>query len=412
MKKFSTLSVTIALIIFIGGCAAPPKKVEEAVFFPPPPDLPRIQYLTSFSGLNDVEEQTAFNRFVVGEKQRKKLDKPYGVGMYDGKIYVCDTNDTVIVFDLKAKTYGSLKGARGPGKLIQPLNISISGDGTKFVTDPIRGQVVVFNRNDEFLKSYGVPGKWKPVDAAPFEDRLYVVDNLNAVVKVFELKSGEMAKTIGDKGDPSERLDRPTNIVFDRDGDMYVTDVGRFQIIRYDRDGHFKSAIGKSGDFIGHFARPKGLAVDKQGYLYVVDAAFNNVQLFNDKGRVLLFFSEGGPEPGNLLLPAKVTVSYDNLQYFQQYLKPNFDVEYLILVTSQFGERMVNVFGYGKETGKQYPSDEELLKVMQGKRQEEFKKLKESGKTDADDQAKKPEKENSPAQEGRTEKPSAPAKTE
>ena len=235
MKKFSTLATIIALIILIGGCAAPPKKVEETVFFPPPPDLPRIQYLTSFSGLNDIEEQTAFNRFVVGEKQRKKLDKPYGVGIYDGKIYVCDTNDTVIVFDLKAKKYGPLKGARGPGKLMQPINISISEDGIKFVTDPIRGQVVVFDRNDEFLKSYGVPGKWKPVDAVPFEDRLYVVDNLNAVVKVFELKSGELAKTIGDKGDPSERLDRPTNIAFDRNGDMYITDVGRFQIIRYDR---------------------------------------------------------------------------------------------------------------------------------------------------------------------------------
>ena len=33
------------------------------------------------------------------EMQDTKLDKPYGVAMYDGKIYVCDTNATVIVLD-------------------------------------------------------------------------------------------------------------------------------------------------------------------------------------------------------------------------------------------------------------------------------------------------------------------------
>ena len=30
-------------------------------------------------------------------------------------------------------------------------------------------------------------------------------------------------------------------------------------------------------------------------------------------------------------------------------------------MTNQFGNRMVNVYGFGKERGKKYPSDEELL---------------------------------------------------
>lgn len=378
-----------AFIIFIASCAAPQKKKDEIVFFPPAPELPRIQYLTSFTGLKDIEEESSFRRFVVGEKEAKRLDKPYGVGIYDGKIYVCDTNATVIVFDLKARTFGTLKGARGQGKLIQPLNISIEADGTKYVTDPVRGQVVSFDRNDDYLKAYGTPGKWKPVDAAPFEDRLYVADIMNGLIRVFDKKSGELVSTIGDKGEPSERLDRPTNLAIDRDGYIYVADVGRFQVVKFDRDGHFKSMFGKLGDSMGHFARPKGIAVDKEGRLYVVDASFGNVQIFNKDGRPLLFLGEGEPGPGHFQLPAKVVIDYNNLQYFQKYVQPDFEIEYLVLVTSQVGDRAVNVLGYGKEKGKKYPSEEELLKSIEEKRQKDLEKLEKSGGKEENGQEKK-----------------------
>lgn len=370
--------VYVALLSLAAGCTAPVKKKIEAVFFPPPPELPRIQYLTSFSGMKDIEDQSAFNKFVVGEKQDLKVDKPYGVAAYDGKIYVCDTNTTVAVFDLKRRSFQQLKGAVGAGKLTQPINISIDRDGSKYVADPVRGQVVAFDRNDEYLTAYGAPGNWRPVDAVAYEDRLYVADSGNALVKIFDRKTGQPLKTIGDKGDPSERLDRPTNLAFDNEGYLYVTDVGRFQVVKFDRDGHFKSTIGKPGDNLGHFARPKGIALDRAGHIYVVDASFNNVQIFNKDGRLVMFFGAEGVEsnkPGSLVLPAKVSIDYDNLQYFQQYVEPGFQVEHLIFVTSQFGERRVNVFAYGRQKGKKYPTDEEILKLIDERRKQELEKL-------------------------------------
>jgi hypothetical protein len=36
-------------------------------------------------------------------------------------------------------------------------------------------------------------------------------------------------------------------------------------------------------------------------------------------------------------------------------------------VTSQAGDRVVNVFGFGKEKGKRYPTEEELLKMIEEK---------------------------------------------
>ena len=397
------LPLLTLLVLMTSACATPAVKREPAIYFPPPPALARLQFLTAFNGLKDIEEQSGFDRFVVGEKLNLELDKPYGIAMYDGKIYVCDTNTTVVVLDLKKKLFSSMAGAVGPGRLSQPVNISIEPDGTKYVADPVRGQIVVFDRNDAYLRAIGEPGSWKPVDAVPYGDRLYVADNANGLVKVFDKVSGELLKTIGDKGDPSERLDRPTNLAFDPKGDLYVTDIGRFQVVKFDRDGHFQSRIGKAGDSPGHFARPKGTAIDREGRLFAVDAAFNNVQIFSPEGRLLMFFGDGGLGPGGLMLPAKVTIDDQNIGYFRTYAAPEFEIEYLVLVTSQFGERKVSVYGFGHEKGKRYPTEEELRQQIEERRKKELEKL--------ELEKQKSEKTPEPAPEPSPEKPPRESET-
>jgi DNA-binding beta-propeller fold protein YncE len=191
-----------------------------------------------------------------------------------------------------------------------------------------------------------------------------------ANIKVFDKASGQIIKTIGDKGEPIERLSRPSNLAFDPSGFLYVTDVGRFQILKYDRDGHYKSAIGKPGDNLGHFARPKGIAIDREGQLYVVDAAFNNVQVFNKDGHLLMFFGTPGTDPGQFMLPAKVVVDYNNIKYFQKYAAPNFVIDYLVLVTSQLEKRSISVLAYGREKGKKYPTDAELMKQIEARKKQ------------------------------------------
>lgn len=359
------VAVALAMAAAVAGCAPKARQAGPVVFFPPAPDLPRIQYLTRLGGLRDIETQSSFNRFVVGEKPDVKLDKPYGVAAFRGKIYVCDTNGTVMVFDLVAKTFGALAGAAGQGALRGPVNIHITADGTKYVSDPLRGQVVVFGADDQYVRAYGASASWKPVDAVPFAGELFVADMQSRRIAVLDLETGEQKRTVGDSGPPGDRLDRPTNLAFDGEGRLYVTDVSRFQIVRFDREGKLEKTFGRLGDSPGHFARPKGIALDRQGFLYAVDAAFSNVQVFTPGARIAMFFGGPGETPGALVLPAGVAIDYDNIELFREYIDPGFAVDYLVMVVGQFGEPAVSVYAFGKQQGKKYPADEELLRLIE-----------------------------------------------
>ena len=377
-----------ACVFVLTGCAAPQKAAEAPVFYPPSPQLPRLQFLVSYSGVKDLGGgKSAFDVFVTGREDVSRLAKPYGVAIYEGKIYVCDTGGGVMVFDLEGKTFERLKGAEGPGKLLTPINIRIDKDGTKYVADSGRKQVIVFDKNDMYVRAYGIEGKWRPVDAAAFEDRVYVADSDNGEIKVFDKASGKVIKKIGSEG----LLDRPTNMVFDEEGYLFVSDAARFQIVELDRDGHEKGAIGKLGLNYGHFSRPKGVALDRAGRVFVVDSSFYNVQIFDKKRKQLLtFFGEGGTKPGKLILPAQVVVDYDNMKYFEKYVAPSFEMEFLVLVTSQFGDRMVSVFAFGKEKGKQYPSDAELDEELKSNLLKEFEMNKGPESEQGDSTPEKP----------------------
>jgi hypothetical protein len=371
------VSSTLTFCFFIltsvlTGCVSTPQpnKGLDSVFYPDPPSPPRIQFLTSYTSSKDIEEGPgAFDSFLAGKKDPPGtyLVKPYGVAMHDGKIYVCDSQKTVQIFDLKNKRFHSLEGAKGLGKVVQPLNIHITADGRKFVADPVRGEVVQYSPDNEYVKSFGLAGQWKPVDVVEYEGLLYVVDSRNRDIKVFNVESAEKIRSLGRTNKPEENLGLPTNITVNKDGHLLITDSGRFQVVIYDRDGHERGFIGRPGANLGHFTRPRGIDTDKQGLIYVVDAAFENVQIFRENGQLLLFFGGSGRRPGDLFLPAAVFIDYDNISYFQQFADPNFDIEYLIIVTSQFGPRLINIYGFGKERGRTYVNESTLIEQAEEK---------------------------------------------
>lgn len=52
------------------------------------------------------------------------------------------------------------------------------------------------------------------------------------------------------------------------------------------------------GSGLGSFSRPRAIATDAEGNIYVTDGAFNNVQIFNPRGELLMPLGRLSPQPG------------------------------------------------------------------------------------------------------------------
>ncbi len=367
-RLFPLLCLVCVTLFVISGCvpSVDSQKKQSPTFFPPPPDLPRYQFLRSFNGSADFEKKTSGLDSFIGVRGRKGFvfKKPYGMAMSKGSLYVCDSMNGVFKLDLVNHKFSPLKGGQGIGKLVQPLNIAVDKEGNKYVCDPIRMQVIKYDKNDFYVRGYSNPDHWKPVAVALYDKQIFVVDGTHnkGRVQVFDIASGALVESIGRSGRSNEQLRIPVNISFDQDGYMYVVDMGRFQVIKFDRDGHYRGYLGSAGSSFGNFARPKGIAVDHDGRVYVVDAAFNNVQVFAANGQVLIAFGSLPLDtPGSLDLPAGICIDYENIDLFKQYAAPGFEIEYLVIVANQIHPfTSINVYGFGRMQGKKYTSDLKL----------------------------------------------------
>ena len=345
--------VLFAVSTFADAAGKPAVDDETPLFYPPAPNAPRLQYLAKFSSAMDVSDANKkFRNFVFGgeEAEGQVVGKPYGVAVYEGAIYVVDSRGSgYVVFDVAAGEWRTVTGS-GDGAMVKPINITIDEDGTRYVTDTERELIVVFDANDRFLRTIGEKGQFKPVDVAISGDRLYVTDLLQQKVYVLNKSTGETLSTFGEVGQGPGQLVHPTSLAIGPDGTVYVSDTTNFRIQQFTADGEYIRDIGQVGTGVGSFARPKGSSVDREGRIYVVDAGFHNVQIFDEQGRALMFFGGSGNERGQMSLPTVVKVNYESVKYFRKYAAPGFEIEYLVIVASQFGSNKVSVFGFGSES--------------------------------------------------------------
>jgi DNA-binding beta-propeller fold protein YncE len=77
-------------------------------------------------------------------------------------------------------------------------------------------------------------------------------------------------------------------------------------------DGNGISTIGQKGDGAGDLSLPKGVAFDSEGHIYIVDAHFENIQIFDEAGQLLMAFGREGQEPGKFSLPAGLAIGPDD----------------------------------------------------------------------------------------------------
>lgn len=94
------------------------------------------------------------------------------------------------------------------------------------------------------------------------------------------------AKAPPGAGTRSESFNRPTDIAFDKEGNVYIADgMGtNNRIAVFNRDGNWARGWGQTGSGPGQFNKIRGIVGDAAGNIYVADSGNNRIQVFDTQG--------------------------------------------------------------------------------------------------------------------------------
>lgn len=355
LMKWIGLASMTACAAMLGGCggqgAAPEAAPKGYAYWPGPPSEPRIQFLKSYQRASDLKTAQAgkFEDLFYGKAEQADLPivKPYGAAIWNGRIYVTDLRGKgIVVMDLR-KRETRVMGATGSGEIKKAVDICIAPDGMKYVADTERKAVMIFDANDRFVKSF-TAADFFPVGLAVYGNELFVSDYQARMVKVLDRNTGNLLRRIGEEGGEDGQFVRPLDVAVDKEGNLYVSDVMRCRIQKFNRKGEVVLGFGQAGARPGDFVRPKHMAVTDDGLIMVVDASFNNVQVFDEEGKIMGYFGGNGRFPGAMNLPAGLAVTTSDLDIFAPYISPDFQAEQIIVVTNNFGANKVSVYAMGK----------------------------------------------------------------
>ncbi|OQY28241.1 MAG: hypothetical protein B6244_07925 [Candidatus Cloacimonetes bacterium 4572_55] len=236
---------------------------------------------------------------------------------------------------------GHIEGAEYPcGSFSRPSGLAVDLDDHLYVADSGNHRVCKFGPDRRFLLTFGEFG-WdagqfqNPVDIATDRSvHIYVVDSGNNRVEKYS-HQGVPLSTLFDEDHAS--FERLAGIGFGQQGEIYVTDQDRDQILRFDLFGNLLGAIGGFGYEPGNLNRPRGIWVAESGDMYVADAGNERIQAFNAIGNVKREFLAVSP---SLKKPTAVTGDQNGNIFVAD------AIEKAIFVFDQKGELLLTIRDY------------------------------------------------------------------
>ncbi len=151
--------------------------------------------------------------------------------------------------------------------------------------------ILVFDSHGRYLHSWG-KGMFGNAHAirVDADDNVWITDNGDHQVMKFD-PEGRLLMSLGVKGQPGadeNTFNRPTDIAFAPNGDFYVSDgYGNSRVVKFSREGRYLISWGEPGTGPGQFNTPHSIGLDSKGLVYVSDRENNRIQVFRADGQFL-----------------------------------------------------------------------------------------------------------------------------
>ena len=225
---------------------------------------------------------------------------PYDVAFSrDGRIFVLNHRDSarknlmrVGIVNLDEEEYlGEFGKGSGTGddQFNSPVAMAFDTQDRLYVTDELNHRVTIFDASGKFLHKWDAAGSGDGEFNGPAgiavdrEDHVYIVDQHNSRVQKFTT-AGKYLGQWGELGSRPGQFNLPWGVTTDAAGDVYVADWRNDRVQKFSPEGQFMASFGESGTGDGQFHRPSAVAVDAQGYVYVADWGNERVQVFDARG--------------------------------------------------------------------------------------------------------------------------------
>jgi DNA-binding beta-propeller fold protein YncE len=299
-----------------------PTVAVPRMVWPDPPDEPRIELTAVFATASDLGiRQSFFMRVanIISGQSEPRMVRPTGVASSGSRIAVADPGAAQVhVYDRAARTALALEGC-GESAFVEPVAVALLGEQL-YVSDSAAARVDVFDAEGDCQGSWALGDGSRPggIAADAARRRIYITDVGRHQVLVFDTE-GQLQLRLGCRGDGDGELNFPTWLALDSAGNIYVSDTLNFRVQIFDAQGEALGRFGRQGDSSGQLARPKGIGVDRNDHVYLVDALFDAVQMFDHEGRYLMVFGSRGREPGSLWLPSGLAIDGDRIYVADAY---------------------------------------------------------------------------------------------
>ncbi len=121
------------------------------------------------------------------------------------------------------------------------------------------------------------------------QDNVWVTDmGRHRVLKFDPTGKLLLALGTGQAGTGNDQFDRPTDVAIAPNGDVFVSDgYGNNRVMKFTATGRFIKSWGTKGTSAGEFDLPHAIAIDSKNRLLIGDRGNERIQLFDTEGQFL-----------------------------------------------------------------------------------------------------------------------------